>query len=215
MYSSWSSEWPSSDAEPAKLANNLLADNYLVVLDTSGSMNKKECSGWETKFTVAREALKSFAAQIPASANLAMAVFHELSARMVVPFGHGANHRAAFNQMVDNLAADGGTPLNGAITFAYAALTEQGRRQTGYGSYRLIVITDGVSGDGTPAPLAREIVEQSPVELHVIGFCTGPDHSLNLPGVTRYYTADNPEQLAEGLKAVQAETPDFTVTQFQ
>ena len=61
-----------------------------------------------------------------------------------------------------------------------------------------------------------DIVRQTPFELHVIGFCVPgrTRHSLDIPGYTRYYTAESPEALAKGLAAVQAEVPVFDATTF-
>lgn len=54
----------------------------------------------------------------------------------------------------------------------------------------------------------------SPIQIHTIGFCIGPDHSLNIPGRTMYKAADNPQQLEKGLQDVLAESETFDVSDF-
>ena len=57
------------------------------------------------------------------------------------------------------------------MQIAYNELKKQGRAQRGYGSYRIVVVTDGDYNDGgNPKPLVEEIVKTSPVEVYVIGF---------------------------------------------
>ena len=206
--------WPPvSDGTKVELAQNLLADIYLVLLDNSGSMTGRDCSGNLSKFDLARKALKGFARSIPLEANLGLMVFTSNGARVVVPFGAGTAHREKFDHVLDSLQADTGTPLRGALGDAYKVMTEQARRQLGYGLYRLDIVTDGDSGDGHPANTAKEIA-RTPIEVSTIGFCTGKGHSLDIPGYTRYYTAGSPEELLEGLKAMQAEVPVFDVSTF-
>lgn len=204
--------WPPLPSEPVALAANLIATNYLVLLDTSGSMANSECSGQVSKFDAARAALKAFAGSLGENDQFALAVFTDDAARLVLPFGGGASHRQRLGQALAKLAPGGATPLRGAIGFSFQALTEQAQRQVGYGTYRLVVITDGYSTDKDPKEVAMDIVRRSPIEVHAIGFCIGGSHSLNVAGYTRYYTADNPRQLAEGLAAVRAEVENFDAT---
>ena len=205
--------WPPASSNKVELAKNPLAENYLVLLDNSGSMDGRDCSGSMSKFDLARKALKGFARSIPPEANLSLMVFTSSGARVAVPFGAGAAHRDEFDHTLDSLRANMGTPLSGAIKDANAVMAEQAQRQLGYGLYRLGIVTDGESGDGNPADIAKDIARTS-VEVWAIGFCTGKGHSLNVPGYTRYYTADNPAELVAGLKAMQAETPVFDVSTF-
>jgi len=204
--------WPPVPSGPVELKDEPTATNYLVVLDDSGSMDERECSGNETKFRVAQKALKEFATTISPNDYLALATLNRNG--LIVDFGRGTTHRQRFAEAVDRLRASGGTPLVSAMQSGYAVLTEQAQRQRGYGTYRLVPITDGASGDGNPGPVAKNIVIGSAIEVHAIGFCTGSGHSLNVQGFTHFYTADNPRQLAEGLAAVRAEAPVFDPTSF-
>jgi hypothetical protein len=96
-------------------------------------------------------------------------------------------------------------------------LTDQARSQLGYGEYHLVVVTDGEPDPDSedPTPVVEEILEQSPVVLHTVGFCIDDDHVLNQRGRTFYAAATNPRELREGLQAVLAEADTFDATQFQ
>ncbi len=190
--------------------SNVLATNYLVLLDTSGSMDKRECSGNKTKLETSKEAIAEFVDLVPESDNLSLMSFHG----MRVDFGSGDTNRKNFLNAISQERSSGGTPLHSYTKESFWILTNQAQKQLGYGTYRLVVITDGASSDDDPGPLVEEIVRRSPIEIHVIGFCVGEKHSMNRPGYSTYYTADSPEQLMEGLRKVQAETSDFTQTSF-
>jgi Ca-activated chloride channel homolog len=208
--------WPSlkEAGQGAAPAADLFAANYYVVLDGSGSMNDVDCSAGKPKIDAARTALKSFAASVPASANLGLAVFERRGISELLPLGTG--NRRAFGQAVAQVRAGSGTPLRSAIALAYDKLEEQGRRQLGYGEYHLVVVTDGIASQGEdPTDVVDRMLAESPVLVSTIGFCIGEDHSLNQPGRTDYRAADNPEALRKGLEAVLAEAPAFDVSKFK
>ena len=211
--------WPAaaqgkSDPASSTVSGDLFARNYYVVLDASGSMTEKGCSGDLSKIDAARNALAAFAESIPADANLGLQVFDARGVREQIPLATG--NRPRFKSVLAAVRAGGGTPLHSAITQAYARLEQQGARQLGYGEYHLVVVTDGEASDGQdPTGAVKVILDRSPIVLHTIGFCIGPKHSLNQPGRTIYRAADNPQQLRESLSDVLAEAPSFAVTGFK
>jgi len=208
--------WPplGGEAEGVPVANNLLASNYYVVLDASGSMETVECSAGKKKIDAARAALESFAQSLPPNANLGLAVFEDKGLKELLPLG--VDNREQFAQVVQRVVAGSGTPLRSAIDLAYARLLRQGRRQLGYGDYHLVVVTDGQASQGeNPTAKVNTMLAESPVVLHTIGFCIGEDHSLNQRGKAYYRAADNPAALRQGLDEVLAEAPAFDLTEFQ
>ena len=187
--------------------------NYYVVFDASGSMATSQCSGTESKITVAKRALVEFADKLPADVNLGLSVFDNGGMRELIALGplrSGAVARA-----IAEIGAGGGTPLAESIQLAYDALTVQGRKQLGYGEFHLIVITDGDASTADPRTVVNPMLANSPVVLHTIGFCIGADHSLNQPGRVIYRAADNPAELASGLADVLAESPAFYAKSFK
>ena len=209
--------WPAaaqSRTEGASVSGDLFARNYYVVLDASGSMTERGCSGDLTKIDAARNALAAFAESLPADANLGLQVFDARGVREQIPLA--PRNRDRFKAVLANVRAGGGTPLQGAIVQAYAKLEAQGSRQLGYGEYHLVVVTDGEASDGhDPTAAVKVILDRSPVVLHTIGFCIGTKHSLNQPGRTIYRAADDPAQLRQSLSDVLAEAPTFSVTGFK
>ena len=209
--------WPAAaqgKTEGASISGDLFARNYYVVLDASGSMTERGCSGDLTKIDAARNALAAFAESLPADANLGLQVFDARGVREQIPLA--PRNRDRFKSVLASVRAGGGTPLQGAIAQAYARLEAQGSRQLGYGEYHLVVVTDGEASDGhDPTAAVKVILDRSPVVLHTIGFCIGTKHSLNQPGRTIYRAADDPTQLRQSLSDVLAEAPSFAVTGFK
>jgi len=198
---------------PGATPKDLLAANYYLVLDGSGSMSERHCAEGRTKHEAAIEALAAFARSLPAEANLGLGLFNSGEIRELVPLGPNQNKTL---DALNAIAPGGSTPLYSAIQFAYRQLTQQAERQQGYGEYHLVVITDGMASQGQdPTPIVQAILAESPVVLHTIGFCIGEDHALNQPGQSYYRSANNPEELARGLETVLAESPGFDVDRFK
>jgi hypothetical protein len=203
--------WPPAAGEDQVLGE-VLVDNYLIILDKSGSMEKSQCSGNTDKFTVARQAVQFFVDGLPAEAGVGLILFSS-SVDLAVPLGGG--NREAFRTAIRRARTGGKTALRASLVHGWEVLTRQAQAQSGYGTYRMIVITDGASSDGNPADLAKSIVAGSSIALSVIGFCLDGGHSLDVAGYTSYTTANNPEELARSLKAVRAEVTAFDAATFQ
>ncbi len=205
--------WPPEPQTTVPIAPNLLALNYYVVLDGSGSMEADDCANGKSKSSVSKDALAVFAMAIPQAANLGLLAFDAQGRRERLELG--PENRDQFVTEANRTNPGGGTPLRSAITLAYRALVAQGQKQLGYGEYHLVIVTDGMASDGEdPTAVVDEIVATSPVLIHTIGFCIGPDHSLNQPGRTIYKEANNPSELRAGLQSVLAEAPSFDVSDF-
>lgn len=208
--------WPPlrEDNKPLSLAPDLLASNYFVVLDGSGSMSQRGCSGSNSKMNVAKKSLAEFAKVVHPDANLGLLVFSRHGVEEVLPLG--TQNRDNFVNEVRRVIPGGGTPLKTSLEKGYETLTEQSRRQLGYGEYHLVVVTDGEANSGEdPTEIVKTIIQDSPVLVHTIGFCINDRHSLNQPGRTLYKAANNPKALSQGLQAVLAEAPTFTVGEFK
>jgi hypothetical protein len=205
--------WPPAKDEGVAVAPDLFARNYYIVLDASGSMNEKGCSGEQSKIKAAKEALKAFVETLPRDANLGLQVFDGRGVNEWLPLG--VNNRPEFQRQLDTVRANASTPLRAAITNAYGKLLGQGARQLGYGEYHLVIVTDGHADQGQdPTGIVNRILTESPVVVQTIGFCIGAKHALNQAGRTMYREANNVEELRKGLADVLAEAPQFTVTQF-
>lgn len=205
-------KWPAMESENT-LSGNLLAVNYYIVLDGSGSMEGGLCTVKSTKMKVAKKAISQFAQQIPEDANIALLAFDKGGASQRVALA--VNNREQFFNQVNAMQPGGVTPLKSAITYAYQKLKKQAITQLGYGEYHLVVVTDGIAtANEIPDQIVQTILQESPVVVHSIGFCIDENHSLNQPGMTFYTAAGNAEELQRGLQAVLAESPDFNSDHF-
>jgi Ca-activated chloride channel family protein len=211
------SGWPPAATDDSEiiLADNLLARNYYVVMDSSGSMGEVRCSGNMTKSAAAKIALAQFARSVPGDANLGLAVFDGKGIAERIPLG--LENRERFISAVNATIPGNGTPLHDATLLGYRQLEDSARRQAGYGEYHLVIVTDGQADPPTqdPTPVVRQILQRSPIVIHTIGFCIGTNHALNQPGRTIYQAADNPQELRRSLDEVLAEAPNFDVAAFQ
>jgi Ca-activated chloride channel family protein len=197
--------WPPK-IDGTELEENKLKKNYYLILDGSGSMSGE-------KIKTAKEALTRFINLVPPDANLGLAVFdaNGISERSKL----GAPREDIINQ-IKKVNASGYTPLLTSLSIAYEKINEQAARQLGYGEYNIVVVTDGEASDGEePNSIVNNILSDSPVIIHTIGFQIGEHHSLNQPGRTIYSSANNFEELSKGLEDVLAELEDFSVTDFK
>lgn len=199
----------------AVTAEDMLAANWVLVLDNSASMNTTNCSGRDSRMVAGGKAVINFARQRPANDNFGLVIFSSGAAyaRVAAPLGRD---RKLFEAEVKKASPDYNTPLGPAIELAYKELVVQYQRQGGYGTYHIVVVTDGDANQGRdPEPVVKEIVGKSPVQVHTVGFCTGERHRLNMPGYATYATADNAEQINQALLAVLAsESETFVDSQF-
>jgi uncharacterized protein with von Willebrand factor type A (vWA) domain len=193
-------------------SDDLAVRNFVLVFDDSGSMNDVKCSAGKRKVDAAKAAVVEWSQTMPEGANLGLVTFHSGH----WPLQHLAGNRMAeFIKAVESIDAGGGTPLTAAVRNAFMMLTEQGLRQLGYGEYTIVVVTDGQADHMRELEeRVQFILDNSPLQIHTIGFCIGDNHTLNQPGRTVYKAADNPEELRQGLQEVLAEAEEFNVSDF-
>ena len=203
-------------AVPAALGQSNVpvnADNIVVVLDASGSMGDPMPRSRKTKMNVAKTALLSVMKQVPPDTRVALLVFSGARKRSDWVYPLAPMDIRQFENGLQPLIADGGTPLGKYLKIGADRLLEQRKEQGGYGTYRLIVVTDGEATDAelvesyTPRVLARGIT------MEVIGVAMADDHSLATK-VHAYRRADDPETLqkalVESIAEIGAATDDTT-----
>lgn len=205
-------QWPGGTVAQEEVAGNLSAKNFLLIFDGSGSMSDRKCSGYRTKIEVAKEAVTQWAATVPADANIGLVTFHGNGWSR---FPLSAHSRESLINVIQSIRPGGTTPLDDAMAQAYIMVTEQGRKQLGYGEYTIVVVTDGIAN--SPSALravVNRVLGYSPIVIYTIGFCIGTNHSLNQEGRTIYKAANNPAALRQGLQEVLAEAETFDVSEF-
>jgi Ca-activated chloride channel homolog len=206
--------WPGAPLEQINIEKNSGLKNYYLIFDGSGSMDELACGESSRKIDVAQRAVTTFINNMPNDVNLGLMVFDN----------NGASERsklALINKehlinIVQSVRAGSGTPLGASMDMAYKELTKQAQKQQGYGEYNMIVITDGQANDGkVMSDVVANVVRNSPVNIHTIGFCLDKNHALNQPGIVNYRSANNANEIVSSLKAVLAESDSFTTTSFE
>lgn len=208
--------WPPVEdgGKATQLADSLTMKNFVLIFDGSGSMAKQGCSGNRSKNEVARDAVIEWAASVAEDANLGLVVFDSSGFSIRLPLGLG--NRPQFKSEIQKVVPDRSTPLAAALDLAQSMLTDQARKQLGYGDYTVVIVTDGAADD-IPAleNSVNKVLATSPVMIHTIGFCIAADHSLNRAGRTTYRAANNPAELRQGLQEVLAESESFDISGFK
>jgi len=205
--------WPKDIKDDAAISDQF-GKNFYLILDGSGSMDDRECSDGRRKIDVAKIAMKNFVNDIDPMAKVGLFAFDFNGVKERVALGK--NNRDLLKSEIDKIRDGGRTPLGQSLKFAYEKLTQEGRKQLGYGEYHIVVLTDGISSDTSLlVESVSEIIKKSPVVIHTIGFCIGENHTLNQPGKTYYKAANDPKSLSAGLGDVLAESESFKVLSFE
>ncbi len=183
---------------PISRAEVQVTDNVVVVVDASGSMGTPMAG--TDRMSVARDALKQVLGQVPESTHVGVLVFPR--GDWVYPLGPRVEQR--LNGAIDSIRSGGGTPLGSYMKRGADALLEARKKQFGYGTYRLLVVTDGEANDTnlvegyTPDIISRGIT------IDVIGVDMESKHTLATK-VHTYRSADDPDSLRQAITEVFAE----------
>jgi len=207
--------WPGTSKGAIALASDLTANNYMVVYDGSGSMGDPSCdkNSQTSKHAEGKIALKSFINAIPDESNIGFYAFDNNGKGVRTQLNTG--NKSKIVAEIDSVSPGDGTPLKSAVRTGYDALTLQGQKQLGYGRYVLVIVTDGVASSGeSPTNIVNDIIDDTPVEIHTVGFCLGDKHTLNQPGRTFYASATSSEEVLKSLEDVLSESSDVDDNDF-
>lgn len=178
----------------------------MIILDDSGSMG----SDLEQAKSAVLEAVQMMKPQ-DRVAVLA------LNAGLVLSFSNVEDANGVLRGQLSPLFPTGSTPLGGALAAARDLLSQEAARARSFGTYRIIVTTDGAADD--PDRLVREVIETvntTPIQVATIGIGIGGRHVLNAAGNTSYVAVDNVGKLSEALQAAVAENASFSpITAFE
>ncbi|MEO1562230.1 MAG: vWA domain-containing protein [Pseudomonadota bacterium] len=171
----------------------------VIVLDDSGSM--------ATEMSDAHRAVISAVQSMDDSARVAVL---GLNAGLILEPMFASDAKTLVNDLVTRVPADGSTPLARAVSQAYGLLSEEAARQRSFGTYRIIVTTDGEADDNEALKSSvAEVLANSPVELTTIGIGLGNRHVLKLAGHTNYLPIGDISLLESILLQVNAEQTSF------
>jgi uncharacterized protein YegL len=179
------------------------SDYVVIVVDDSGSMREKMKRGGTRRIDAAKSALAKVIGQIPRETQLGVLLLNgaRQSNHWLIPLGPVATQDALL--AIQKLEPKGGTPLGEAMRLASDELLSV-RSKNLYGTYRLIVVTDGEANDQAlleqylPDILSRGVI------VDAIGVDMRGDHSL-ATRVHSYRRADDQAALANAIVEILAE----------
>jgi len=180
-------------------------DNVVIILDDSGSMRERMQRDRITRMDAAKAALKKVIEQIDPQTQVGILLLNgeRRNKNWLVPFGP-LDKREALRRIAA-LQPGGGTPLGEALRVAADELLTL-RSKNFYGTYRLVVVTDGEASDAQllqqflPDVLSRGIL------VDAIGVDMQEDHSLATK-VHSYRRANDLESLSNAIQEILAEQP--------
>ncbi|MCP4709394.1 MAG: VWA domain-containing protein [Planctomycetes bacterium] len=181
-------------------------DNLVMVLDASGSMEKsmRGPHGQVNKMTAAKDAIREVLKTVPESTHVGLLVFSGMGITNEWIHPLGAYDKDVLETGLSRLRPTGTTPLGKYIKIGADRLLEARETQHNYGSYRLLVVTDGQANDEnlvnryTPEVIARGVT------LDVIGVAMEERHNLS-QWAHSYRSADDPASLQQAIREVMAE----------
>ncbi len=185
-------------AAPLGQAQVQVTDNVVVVVDASGSMGTP--MGGSTRMSVAKDALKQVLEQIPDTTHVGILVFP--LGNWVYPLGPRKESMLA--GAIDSIQSGGGTPLGDYMKRGADALLEARKKQFGYGTYRLLVVTDGEAGDARQVEAYTPDIISRGITIDCIGVEMASRHTLATK-VHSYRNANDPESLKQAISEVFAE----------
>jgi len=185
-------------AAPLGQAQVQVTDNVVVVVDASGSMGAP--MGGSTRMSVAKNALKQVLDQIPDTTHVGILVFPR--GDWVYPLGPRKESMLA--GAIDSIQSGGGTPLGEYMKRGSDVLLNARRKQFGYGTYRLLVVTDGEAGDARQVEAYTPDIISRGITIDCIGVEMASRHTLATK-VHSYRNANDPESLKQAISEVFAE----------
>lgn len=183
-------------------AGEVYVDNVVIVLDGSGSMSGAMSGTRIRRLDAAKQSIKEVVKTLPPSTQVGLLVFGGVPDAWVFPLGP-RNDTALFSA-VDGISAGGGTPLGAYMKKGADRLLEARKAQYGYGSYRLLVVTDGEASDEALVDRYTPDIISRGIGVDVIGVDMQGDHTL-ATRVHSYRRANDPEALTRAVQEVFAE----------
>lgn len=195
-------------------AQDVYIDNVVIVLDGSGSMDSSmsDAKGNRVqKMAAAKTALYEVLKQIPDTTQVGLVVFSARGVRTDWVYPLAKKDDAKLKAAIKPISPGGNTPLGKYIKIGADRLLKEREKQYGYGTYKLLVVTDGEAGDqGKVDRYAPEVVARG-ITLDVIGVKMAREHSLKRFAHS-YRAANDPESLKKAIQEVFAEVSASTGT---
>ena len=203
----WSSiaAWPDVEINDVEAQPDPNRRITAIVLDDSGSMG--------ADMTAAKLAVITALDAMSEDDRVAVLA---LNAGMILPFAHVRDARDTLPNLLRPVRSDGSTPLTRAIKTAQTALEEEAALSRGFGTFRLIVTTDGQANYNEALNEAVEdLAERTPIQVTTIGIGLTGRHVLRRSDLGSFVDVSNVDGLQVALQAAVAENTQFAaITSF-
>lgn len=192
--------WPDTVSESVEAQPDPNRRITAIVLDDSGSMG--------SDITAAKQAVID---ALNAMAETDRVSVLALNAGVILPFTKVSDARDRLPAALRPISSSGSTPLTASIQSAQRLLEQEAANVRGFGTFRIIVTTDGAAdnGDALNRAIAR-LAGSTPIQLATIGIGLRRGHVLQRSDLGSYVDVANVEALKEALEAAIAENTDFT-----
>lgn len=174
------------------------ADNVVVVLDASGSMDDtmQTTDGRSvTRMEAAKQVLTTTLLNLPKDTNVGIVVFPYQN----WVYNLGPIEPTQLRIAIDSIVPNGGTPLGAYMKTGADALLEA-RKKNPYGMCRLLIVTDGEARDKYTVEENMDLILVRGIVVNTIGVGMAKDHQLAVKSHS-YANAANPQALLESVKS--------------
>jgi hypothetical protein len=178
------------------------SDTVVIVLDASGSMG--DHMGGKIKMDAAKQAIAEVLANVPLTTQVGLLVFSGNNKRNEWVFPLGVRDDEALLRALNPIQGSGNTPLGTYIKKGADRLLESRKDQLGYGTYRLLIVTDGKASDENLVQAYTPDVLSRGITVDVIGVDMEGDHLLASLAHS-YRRADDESSLKRARAEVLAE----------
>ncbi|EBA09391.1 VWA domain-containing protein [Sagittula stellata] len=197
--------WPSLEADLVDALPDPNRRITAIVLDDSGSMG--------SDMEAAKQAVVDALSAMQDTDRVAVVA---LNAGVVLPFASVADARRTLPAALAPIRDTGSTPLTRAILDTQAMLEAEASSVRGFGTFRMIVTTDGAADDGEALQRAIEdLAAKTPIQLTTIGIGIRGNHVLRRADLGSFVDVANVAALEGALQAAVAENDNFAaITEF-
>ncbi len=179
------------------LAESVVADDIIIVLDTSGSMSTRMQVG-ETRMKVAQNALTDVLTKLPPTTHIGLITFDGWAYKL------GPINKEQITAAIKaTTASKSHTPLWQYIKYGADALLQERQKNNNVGRYKLVVVTDGEANDSENNYLTD--IKNRGLIVDAIGMDMRSDHSLKNKVNGYYMRGDDPSSLTESVGKAVAE----------
>ncbi len=184
--------------------NNL--DNVVIVFDASGSMSDRMRNVNLSKIDAAKQSMCDVINTIPKTTNIGIVVFSNDTRKQPWIYPLAPKDANKINEAINSINPSGGTPLGSYMKAGADTLLVARARNHGYGTYKLLVVTDGEAEDPDLVDRNSKDILIKGIELDVIGVDMWNDHTLSKLAHS-YKRADDPTSFKKAISDVFAEVP--------